>query len=321
MAQVSKSTVSRVLNGTAKVHPEKIRAVEEATRRLGFRPNSLARSLARGKSMTIGVLTQSMGSPFYDTVSQGVIRGLAETGYSAVFADGQWEPNKEARAIEALVGRRVEGLVLIGGDLSGRRIEQITQGLPTVLVARNLSGTEHHCIHLDNVRGGFDATSHLIQQGHQRIAMVKGLVHHQDATDRHRGYLIALKENGIAVDPKLILDGDFTAESGMRAVESLIRDRVVFTAVFAANDIAAFGVRLALDRAGLRVPEDVSIVGFDDQMESAFMTPPLTTVAQPGRLMGQEAAKAVLGLIDGRPFQTLVHHGQLVIRETVFKVL
>ena len=296
---------------------DKRQAVLEATRRLGFQPNVVARSLARGRSMTIGVLTQLIGSPFYDSVSQGVIAGLSGTGYSPVFVDGQWQMTEEVDAIRALVGRRVDGLVLIGGDVPADEIAELCQDMPTVVVARQLARQQYHCISMDNVAGGYAATRYLIEHGHKQIAMIRGLAHHSDAIDRRQGYERALREAGITPDPALMVDGDFSAESGVSAVDRLLAEGRSFTAIFASNDQMAFGARLALFRRGLKVPEDVSLIGFDDQLESAYMLPPLTTVRQPAREMGAQASQAVLALIAGRQPAPSLMQGQLQIRESV----
>lgn len=316
-ANVSKSTVSRVLNGTATVASAKREAVLEATKRLGFRPNVMARSLASGRSMTIGVLTQLIGSPFYDTVAQGVIVGLTDSGYSPIFVDGQWEISNEIGAIKALLGRQVDGLVLIGGGVAEAQLDELCSGIPFIVVARQLENNNHRSIYTDNVDGGYRATKHLLEHGHRRIAIIRGLAHHPDAVDRYDGYLKAINEYDVQLDADLIYEGDFSAESGVAGVEKLLDKGTEFTAIFAANDMTAFGARLALYRKGIRVPEDVSIVGFDDQMEAMFSTPPLTTVRQPSREMGEQAAKAVLGLIDGEEFESRCVHGELVVRESV----
>lgn len=316
-ANVSKSTVSRVLNGTATVAPAKKQAVLEATDRLGFKPNQMAQNLARGRSMTIGVLTQLIGSPFYDTVAQGVIAGLSGTGYSPIFVDGQWQQDEELVGIRALLGRQVDGLVLIGGDVSADDITELCGDLPTVVVARQLPGDQHNCVYMDNVDGGYQATKHLIEHGHRDIAIICGLAHHPDAVDRLSGYKQALGEADMAPRDELILSGDFSADSGIRAVEQLYEDGTRFSAIFASNDIMAFGARLQLSRLGLEVPGDVSLVGFDDQMESAYMTPPLTTVHQPAREMGAEATKAVLAVIGGDSIESHRVVGELTVRESV----
>lgn len=316
-AGVSKATVSRVLNNTTPVHEAKRQAVQDAIDRMGFKPNDMARSLARGSSRTIGTLTQIIGSPFYDTIAQGVISGLHGTDYSPLFVDGQWEKSAEISGIRALLSRRVDGFVLIGGDLPDEELAELCSEIPTVIVARQLTSPQHHCIFMDNVDGGFRATNHLIDQGHERIAIIRGHQHHPDAIDRFNGYRNALQEAGLPFDEQLVIEGDFSPESGVRGIDELLARDTSFTAVFAANDITAFGARLALQRHGLRVPEDVSLVGFDDQMEAAFATPPLTTIRQPAREMGEQASRAVLTLIEGEPFQSMRVQGVLVERESV----
>lgn len=267
--------------------------------------------------MTIGVLTQIIGSPFYDAIAQGVVAGLEGTGYSPIFVDGRWQLNSEIEAIRALQGRRVDGLVLVGGNIPGDELAELCEKMPTVVVARELPPNQHHCIFMDNVEGGYRATKHLIDQGHTRIASIRGIDYHPDSIDRHAGYQSALKEAGIKYDPELVLPGDFSAETGVAAVNALIDKKASFTAIFAENDMMAFGARLALHRHGRSVPEDVSIVGFDDQDEAEFLTPPLTTVRQPGAEMGALAGKAILSLINGKPFESKRLHGELKTRESV----
>jgi LacI family transcriptional regulator len=317
VASVSKSTVSRVLNGTAGVHPDKRQAVLEATHRLGFKPNVVARSLANGRSMTIGVLTQNIGSPFYDAISQGVIVGLQHSSYLPIFMDGQWERTAEIDAISALIGRRVDGLLLIGGVLSPKDISGICKELPTIVIARQLPGKKTPCIYVDNIHGGYIATKYLIDNGHENIAFVQGLERHPDAKDRFIGFCKALKEAGIPLDPKLVLTGDFTATQAELSVDQLCRSKIKFTAIFAANDASAYGARLALYRRNISVPEQVSIIGFDDQMESAYSTPPLTSVRQPAQEMGTLASLALLDLFNDKTFKSKVFKGTLQVRESV----
>jgi LacI family transcriptional regulator len=320
VACVSKSTVSRVLNGTAGVHPDKRQAVLEATQRLGFKPNVVARSLANGRSMTIGVLTQNIGSPFYDAISQGVILGLQHSGYLPIFMDGQWERTAEIDAISALIRRQVDGLLLIGGVLSSKDISAICKELPTIVIARQLRNKKTPCIYVDNIDGGYQATKYLIDNGHENIAFVQGLERHQDATDRFIGFCKAMREASITVDPRLILAGNFTAAKAEFSVNQLCKSKVKFTAIFAANDASAYGARLALYRRSISVPEQVSIIGFDDQMESAYATPPLTSVRQPAQEMGTLASLTLLDLLNGKNFKSKVFKGTLQVRESVKQI-
>ncbi|MDA7874137.1 substrate-binding domain-containing protein [Rhodopirellula sp.] len=319
-AQVSKSTVSRVLNKSTAVNKDKRTAVLAAMKTLGFEPNLAARSLAGGRSMTLGVLTQNIGSPFYDALAQGVIHGLAGSGYSPIFVDGQWQQSTEIESIRTLIGRRVDGLLLIGGDVPVEQLNQLRERLPTIVVAREVVGWENQCIHVDNVQAGYEATKHLIDFGHQRIALLRGIKEHPDAIQRFEGYAKALTEAGIEFDTDLIYQGDFSGQSGVMAVNSLISRGIHFTAIFAANDMVAFGARLALSRHGMRVPEDISLVGFDDQAESAFATPPLTTMKQPAVEMGTAAANALVKLIHDEQYELASLPVELQRRESVARL-
>lgn len=319
-ARVSKSTVSRVLNKSTPVNEDKRTAVLEAMQTLGFEPNLVARSLAGGRSMTLGVLTQNIGSPFYDALAKGVIRGLAGSGYSPLFVDGQWQQSNEMESIRTLIGRRVDGLLLIGGNVPVDQLNELRQTLPTIVVGRELVGWENQCIHVDNVQAGYAATKHLISHGHERIALLRGIKEHPDAIQRFEGYVKAIEEAGIGFDSDLIYQGDFSGQSGVMAVNSLISKSIHFTAIFAANDIVAFGARLALSRHGLRVPEDISLIGFDDQAEAAFATPPLTTMKQPAVEMGEAAAQSLVKLIDNEEYELACIPVELQIRESVARL-
>ncbi len=318
-AKVSKSTVSRVLNDKSVVNGETRRAVLEAMESLGYQPNVFARSLANGRSMTVGVVTQNIGSPFYDMIMQGVIKGIVGTGYSPIFVDGQWTESAELEAIQTLLGRKVDGLLLLG-DFPATQLEQLKDRVPTIIVGREVAGWEGRCIYVDNVAAARNATKHLIDFGHSKIVLIRGLQHHQDAIRRYEGYALALAEAGIELDPDLIIDGDFTAQSGILAINSLLMRAKSFTAVFCANDMVAYGVRLALYRQDIRVPDDVSVVGFDDQAESAYVTPPLTTIRQPGFEMGVAAAQAIVNLIKGTSFELPVLQAILQKRESVARL-
>ncbi len=319
-ANVSKSTVSRVLNDKAIVNEQTRNTVLEAMKALGYQPNVFARGLASGRSMTVGVVTQNIGSPFYDTVMQGVIEGFAGTGYSPIFVNGQWKESTELEVIRTLLDRQVDGLLLAGGDIPQKELSELKDRLPTIVVGKDLPGWEDQCVYIDNFGAAYDATKHLIDFGHRDIALVRGIEHHQDAIRRFEGYKQSLADAGIEYDPELVLEGNFTAQSGILAISSLLMRGKLFTAVFCANDMMAYGARLALYRQGIRVPEDVSLVGFDDQAESAFTTPPLTTMRQPAAEMGSVAARALVKLMQGEPCQLPVLTAELQRRESVARI-
>lgn len=316
-AKVSKSTVSRVLNKTTPVHEKKRQAVLDAMAKLNFKPNVFARSLAGGYSMTLGIVTQNIGSPFYDSVTQGVIHALSQSHYSPIFADGQWKPELEVEAIETLLDRNVDGMVMVGGNLDGQHLDELRGDKPMAIVAKQLEGWEGRSIAIDNVAASRNAMEYLIDQGHERIAHLSGIREHEDARDRYEGYRQALSNASLPLDENLVVEGNFSSQSGVMAVETLLLRGEGFSAIFAANDEMAYGARLALYRRGIRVPEDVSIVGFDDQPNSAYMTPPLTTVAQPAVEMGIAAANLVLSQLGNEEFAIPELPAALIIRESV----
>jgi LacI family transcriptional regulator len=188
--------------------------------------------------------------------------------------------------------------------------------LPLLVVGRTIAGLERQCLRVDDALAAQEATSYLIELGHRRIAHIAGPVTHQDAVDRRAGYRRALEQAGLPLDKQLIVAGDYTEQSGLLALQSLFSRGALFTAIFVANDQMAYGARLGLYRRGIRVPEDVSIVGFDDLLSSAYTTPPLTTVRQPTFDMGRAAAQAVLQLLAEHSVDLPTFTTSLVIRES-----
>lgn len=320
IARVSPSTVSRVLTGSSPVHPEKRAAVLAVIEQLNFRPNLNARALVRGKSMAIGILTQSLASQFYGELSQGIEEGLAGSGYHPIFASGQWLPDEERAALNLLIDRQVDGLIVLGGDQPDADLLAISGQTPLIAVGRTIAGLESQCIQVDNRAGAAHAVRHLLELGHRRIAYVSGIPAHVDSRERRRGYEQTLKEAGIALDERLIVEGNYTEQSGTLALEALLARGAHFSAIFAGNDQMAYGVRLGLYRHGLRVPDEISLVGFDDLLGSAFTTPPLTTVRQQMLDQGRRAARGVLSLIAEQPLDLAPVATELVVRESTARV-
>ena len=315
-ADVSISTVSRVLRGTAPVTESKREAVLAAVAELNYQPNVFARGLASGESMAMGVLTQNFGSPFYDAILQGVVQGLRDTRYFPVFADGQWQLEIEKEAVTALMQRQIDGLIVIGGFLASEQLSRFAEQIPIVVVARRVPNYEENCLYIDNMQAAYMATQHLIELGHRQIAHISGRADHPDAAERKRGYIKALEDAGIEPLPELIVEGNFRRQSGVLAVDMLLTRGTAFSAIFAANDQMAFGTRLALYRRGIRVPEDLSLVGFDDEPAAAFMIPPLTTVRQPALELGREASKVILARLRGQQISPAPLNAELVVRES-----
>ena len=315
-AGVSPSTVSRILNGTAVVSGDKKQAVDDAIARLGFVPNPIARGLAGGRTLSVGVVTQAIDSPFYGAALRGIEDQLDTAGYSPLFVSGHWNATAEARCIDILRSRRVDGIIVLTGRLTDAALKACAKQLPTVVTGRQLKAPGLFSLHFDNVEGGRLATRHLIELGHQRIAFIAGDGNHPDANDRLRGYRLALEDAGLPFDPALVVPGEYHEVSGLLAVDRLLETRQRFTAIFAANDQMASGAALGLHRRSLRVPEDVSLVGFDDLPSSLYTIPPMSTVHQPAYDLGRLAAIAMLQLLSGAEPTVVVPPPRLIARES-----
>jgi LacI family transcriptional regulator len=312
-AGVSVATVSRVLNNTVPVARSKRAAVLKAVELLGYRPNVVAQELARGHTQAIGILPHGISNPFYSRLLKGVEQGLRGSAYYPLFASGE-ERAEQASALDLLLAHRVEALIIMGGHIPDDELLSVARRLPIVTIGRAIRGLEQRCLRVENHEGAYKATRHLRDLGHTRIAHITGLPWHGDAVARLEGYQRALRDTGIDVDPGLIVEGDFEEQSGLAATEKLLKARVPFTAIFAGNDQMAYGAGLALFRRDLRVPRDVSIVGFDDQPSAAYTWPPLTTIRQPAVEMGIAMARALLDELRGRGFVPPTFHTDLILR-------
>lgn len=320
-AGVSPSTVSRILNGTATVSEAKKASVDAAIKKLGFRPNPVARGLAGGRTLSIGVVTQTISSPFYGEALHGIENELEPAGYIPLFVSGHWNEVEERKVLDALLSRRVDGVIVLAGRLSNGALQSYAKRVPMVVVGRELKGPQLFSLGFDNRSGGVLATQHLIECGHTRIAFIAGDPDHEDGLEREAGYRQALKQAGIAFDPALVMPGDFTEAGGLMAVNRLLESRTPFTAIFAANDQAAIGAALGLYRKNVRVPDDVSLVGFDDVAPAKYAIPPLTTVRQSVYEMGAQAALAMLDLLRGATPTVVLPPPALVPRESTRRIL
>ncbi len=314
-AGVSPSTVSRILNGTAAVDPEKSKRVRETIDRLGFRPDHAARTLAGGRTSTVGVVTQFVDSPFYSEVLRGIENELRLQSHIPFFVSGHWDEREERACLDLLHDRRVDGIIALNSCLSDIALQELSQRVPLVITGRRLQGARIASLDFDNIGGARAAVEHLLALGHERIAYISGPTNHPDARERLGGYMAALGAKAHR-DPRLIVDADYQEEGGRTATLQLLDSGVEFTAILAANDQMAFGARLALFERGVRVPEDVSLVGFDDLYFSRYTTPPLTTVHHSAQELGRLASKALLALFAG---ESVGHHliaTEFVIRQS-----
>ncbi len=322
LAGVSPSTVSRILNGTARVTDEKRLAVEAAIQKLKFRPNLSARGLRSGSTRTIGVLTQELESPYFARAAKGVDEALVGSGYTPIVVPGHWNPREELERVGLLTARKADGIIVIGGSLSDMQITELAQQQPVAVCGRRLEAPSVYCFYQDQVEGARLATEHLISLGHRHIAHIAGPDQHVDAQERKQGFLLAHSLAGLSVDPALIVAGDYMETGGVTAMERLLASGRRFSAVFCANDQTLWGASLTLYRRGLRVPTDISLVGFDDLPPSQFMTPPVSTVRQHMYEMGQAAVHALLCALGARAYvePLTVPAIELIVRDTCIHI-
>jgi LacI family transcriptional regulator len=315
-AGVSPSTVSRILNGTARVRESKVRAVNAAILQMQFVPDPVARSLARGKTMSVGVVTQTLNSLFYGEAAQAIETGLVRGNYSPFFVSGHWRPADERKSVQRLLDQRVQGIILLTSTLPDDEIASLSRQVPLVLTGRSIIAKNVFCLDVDSTPAARLTADYLIGQGHRRIAFIAGSPDHLDAAQRLAGYKMALATHGIPFVPALVAPGDYSEAGGYAAMTRLLESREKFTAVFAANDESAFGAMLALHRHGRSVPQDVSLVGFDDLPASAFTIPPLTSLHRSIDEVGDCAARAMIDLIEGRAPVARLSSPKLAIRES-----
>jgi len=321
MAGVSPSTVSRILNGTATVNAIKTTAVNDAITTLGFVPNPMARGLAGGKSLSIGVITQAIDSPYYGITLRGIEDELDPAGYSPLYVSGHWDTKTETRCVEMLLSRRVDGIIVLTGRIPDSALKNYARKVPVVVTGRTLHAERLFSLTFDNVEGGRLATQHLLDLGHRKIACITGNMKHSDAVDRLAGYRQALSLSGLDYDGSLVVPGDFSEASGLQAVHQLFDAGCHFSAIFAANDQMALGAALALHQKGLQVPKDVALVGFDDLPAATYTLPPLTSIHVSAYELGRLAAASMLKLVDKLTPVATLPPPRLVQRESTISLI
>jgi DNA-binding LacI/PurR family transcriptional regulator len=298
-AGVSKSLVSLVMRGATQVSEEKRAAVLQAAKELKYRPNEVARSLVRKRGNLIGVLLSDLHNPFFTEVVDGVEEAAIGAGYRALFNTGSRLPERESVALETLLHLRTDGVILAAPVLPGREVAAAAAVVPVVLVARNSRSRSVDSVTNDDRAGARMAVDHLVELGHRAIAHIDG-GGGSGAEARRAGYVEAMRRHRLSRHVR-VAPGAFTEEGGMTGVDSLLGAGPPPTAIFAANDLAAVGALHALERHGLRVPADVSLVGYDNTSLAAMGHVDLTTIHQPRREMGATAVALLLErLEDGR---------------------
>ncbi len=316
LAGVSPSTVSRFLNRTTHVSDDKSYQIERAINQLGYKPHFKSQQDNNRRSMTIGVLVQHPDSPYTSQILNDMENILMEHGYSLVIATGHWQSKQEILSLNHLVKSNVDGIIIVTGSLSEKQILETAKSVPLVTVGYDVDAENVRSINLDNELGGYIATLHLLQLGHVNIAHIKGLSCQPNSGARFKGYKRALTETDIKLNPKLIKQGNFSCEMGYSKTVELIESKVHFSAIFAANDQTAYGAIKALTDHNLRVPEEVSVIGFDDLPTSRYFTPALTTLKQPIEEIGAICAYSILDLLSGKKSDVRLPPIDLILRQS-----
>jgi DNA-binding LacI/PurR family transcriptional regulator len=315
-ADVSYSTVSRALNDSPRVNPETKQQIQRIAAEMGYLPSAVARSLVTRRTHTIGIVVSTITDLFYAEVIHAIEETALDFRYGVILTNSGGEPSRELKAIRALRERRVDGIILVSG-CSSREDLRAEKGIDIPVVIINNVHQEHigHSVEVDSLAGARAATRHLLDLGHRRIAHIAGPSREWDSVERQGGYEQALQAYGLPVDPALIARGDNRPQGGVEAVQQLLALPSRPTAVFCYNDATALGAMRASRAAGLHIPQDLSVVGFDDIDIAPYLEPPLTTVAQPKREMGEKAVQMVLDLLAGdQAVHDCVLPSRLVVR-------
>ena len=320
-AGVSRSTVSRVVADNGYVSEEKRRAIQQAIAELGYRPNTLAQALRSNRSNMIGAVVVDVGTPYFANMVYGLQRATRRAGKALMVSSGYADQDEEARAIIELVDRSCDGILLyLERPLRPDVVEIIRAArIPVVMIGRMGCEIAQGSVMLDNFGGAFDAMTFLLEQGHRKIVHLSGQPDFGDTIARLEGIAAALDAHGMSMADLRVVNGIFHQDFGYSATTSLLEEGHEFTAIFAGDDDMAAGVLLALRHAGKRVPQDVSVIGFDDAFHARHLWPPLTTIKQPVDEIGETAADLLLKLLGepGGAMQQTIVGTQLVIRDSV----
>jgi LacI family transcriptional regulator len=319
-AGVSVSTVSRALNEDSghPVNESTKLHIKNLAKELGYRPNMVARGLKMDRTFTIGIIVDNIVSPFSPLIMRGIHDHLKLHNYFSVIINADWDPEAEIEAIHQLISRSIDGIIFVESWLRGTNPTLDLANKPYVFVHRLFSGSYGNSVVVDERYGARLAVEHLAQLGHRRIAFINGPEGWDASADRLAGYQDALAQLNIAFDPELVEVGTWEVQSGYPAAKKFLALAERPTAIFAANDLMGLGAIYAIQESGLRVPEDIALVGYDDREIASISRPTITTVSLPCYEMGVTSAKLLLKQLDDQndTQEPVKIRGKLIIRES-----
>lgn len=300
-AGVSIATTSRVINNAPHTSEAAIVAVQAAMKKLGYRPNANARALVSKSSNTVGILVHDVSAPFFGAMVKAIDTIAAEQGKQILIGSGYHDPIKERNAINLLISSRCESLVIHSKGLSDEELTELADEIPgMMLINRSVPAIADRCIALDNFKGSYLATEFLIKNGHEKIGYIASSHDIDDAHDRRDGYLAALKDHNIEPNEEFIEYGEPDEIGGEQAMVNLLAKNLSITAVATYNDDMAAGCLALIQENGIRIPEDMSVIGFDDGLIARFIYPRLTTIRYPIQVMAKQAVLEALQRASGK---------------------
>lgn len=321
-AQVSVATVSHVVNDTRFVSEATRLRVQQAIEELRYVPSALARSLKSNRTHTVGMMIPNNSNPYFAEIIRGIEDTCYAAGFNVILCNSDDDPLKQSTYVRLLSEKQVDGLIVLSSGSDLDLLDTLRAAtMPQVVVDREIDDLAADLVEVNHEAGGFLATQHLLQLGHRRIACIAGPQMLSSARQRVQGYRRALHEAGLAEDDRLLRRGDFTSAGGHAAMVSLL-DRAAPgerpSAVFASNDLMAIGAICAAAAAGLHIPKDLSVIGFDDIALAAYSNPPLSTIVQPKHQTGELAAQLLLQRIaqPDRELQRAILQPSLLVRQS-----
>ena len=322
VARVSHSTVSRALQNSPLVNARTAEIIRQIAHESGYRASAVARGLVTKRTLTIGLVVTTIADPFASEVACGVEQAASDLGYSVFLANSNADPTREQQVVQSFAERRVDGIVVTSSRVGARYLPMLSEmGVPIVLVNNQHPGAFVHSVMIGNMAGSRQAANHLIGLGHRRIAYIGDQFGNQSDAERMEGYRRALEEAGIPLLPELVVHGDGKPEEAMRAMDELLALPEPPTAVCCYNDMSAIGAMRSIHLSGRRVPDDISVAGFDDLFIAAYTQPRLTTVRQPMRQMGLLAMESLFRLMSGEDSAIRVMvEPELIVRESTARV-
>lgn len=314
-ANVSTATVSRVLSKPESVKLATTKKVLEAIKDLNYQPNILARQLRRLETKTILVIVPDISNTFFSKVLRGIESVAVTNGYQVLLGDANNNIERENGYLNVLQQKRADGMILLTARMKSQIIEEISSKYPVVLACEYFEGLNVPTVSIDNISGARKATEHLIELGHSRIGFISGPLNGVLGNDRLKGYYQSMAQHNINVEPILVQEGNFSFESGFNVMLKLLALEHPPTAVFAANDEMAFGAIKAIKSRGLSVPNDISVIGFDNIQFSSIFEPALTTISQPAFEIGTKAMELLLKIM----YKEEITRSQFILDDKLIK--